>query len=45
MVEDEEIKRIVTAHSDDIQGAVDVLIDRANENGGRDNIAIVIVKL
>ena len=45
MVEDEEIKRVVAAHEDDIQGAVEELIEQANSNGGRDNIAIVIVRM
>jgi len=45
MLDDEEMKRIVTAWQDEIQKAADALIERANENGGRDNIAVVLVKL
>ena len=45
MVEDEEIRRIVRAYPNDIRRAAQELVDRANENGGRDNIAIVLIQL
>lgn len=45
MVEDEEIRRIVKKHPDDIAMAAHELIDRANDNGGKDNIAVVLVKI
>ena len=43
MVEDYEIKTIVQS-SDDIESAVHRLIDQANENGGKDNISVVLVE-
>lgn len=45
MIDDMEIERIVTEHSDDLETIAKTLVDKANENGGRDNISIVIVKL
>ena len=45
MGEDEEIRRIVRAYPNDIRRAAQELVDRANENGGRDNIAIVLIQL
>lgn len=44
MLEDDEIMRIVK-NSPDIEEAAAVLIDRANANGGKDNISVVIVEL
>lgn len=43
MVEDEEIFRIVHSRRD-VVDAVERLIARANENGGRDNIGVVIAE-
>ncbi len=43
MMEDEEMFRIVE-NSRDIVEAVERLIERANENGGRDNIGVIIAK-
>ena len=43
MVEDEDISRIVS-ESDSLQSAVETLIDSANEQGGKDNISVVLVK-
>ena len=43
MVEDEEIFHIVEG-SRDIVEAVERLVDKANENGGNDNIGVVIAK-
>ena len=43
MVEDETIKEIITGSSD-IQDAVHKLIKTANDNGGKDNIAVVLVE-
>ena len=45
MLGDAEILEIVKDCNDDIEAAGKRLIDKANENGGKDNIAIVIVKL
>ncbi|MCQ2493385.1 MAG: Stp1/IreP family PP2C-type Ser/Thr phosphatase [Lachnospiraceae bacterium] len=43
MVTDEEIAKIVV-QSEDVSEAVKTLIEKANENGGRDNISAVLVK-
>ncbi len=42
MVEDEEI-RFILADEPDVAGGAQALIERANDNGGRDNIAVVII--
>lgn len=43
MVEDEEIFRIVKSGRDVVETAKE-LVDKANENGGKDNIGIVIIE-
>ena len=43
MVEDQEI-RMVMEREDDVAGQVSALINAANENGGKDNIAVIVVK-
>ena len=43
MVEDEEIHRIVMGARDVVE-AVERLIERANSNGGRDNIGVVVLE-
>ncbi len=45
MMEDKDIKDIVREYADDLEMAAETLVKRANENGGKDNISIVIVKL
>lgn len=42
---DEEIREIVHAESKDIKGACTKLIERANGNGGPDNITVVLAKV
>lgn len=44
MVEDEDIEYIVK-HSKSLQDAGDSLVARANENGGSDNITVVLAKV
>jgi protein phosphatase len=44
MVRDEQLAEILRAESHP-QAACDKLIQAANENGGEDNIAVIIVKL
>ena len=44
MLEDAEILSIVRNNSD-IEDAARMLIDRANEYGGTDNISVIIVEL
>lgn len=43
MVEDDEMLRIVKSQRD-IAGKAEALVDEANANGGRDNIAVVVVE-
>lgn len=44
MLDDEEIKVIVKQYSDNLVSAARHLIDKANQLGGKDNIAIIIIK-
>lgn len=43
MIEDYEIRKII-AGSDNLEDAVNSLINQANENGGKDNISVVLVE-
>ncbi|MCR5778636.1 MAG: Stp1/IreP family PP2C-type Ser/Thr phosphatase [Lachnospiraceae bacterium] len=43
MVEDQEI-RMIMEREDDVAGQVSALINEANENGGKDNIAVIVIK-
>ena len=45
MVEDEEIRHIVMRHANNPQDALHMLIKRANECGGKDNISVIIICL
>lgn len=45
MLDDEEMKYILNHYFDDIDKAAKELVKRANENGGKDNISIVLVKV
>jgi protein phosphatase len=44
MLEDQELYQIVHQHKEDLKKAVEVLLQRANECGGKDNIAVVLVQ-
>ena len=44
MITDEEIERIMKDHEHDLQAAADALIHAANDNGGDDNITVVLVR-
>ena len=44
MVEDEEIEYII-GHRTSLEGAVDALIEKANYNGGSDNITAILVEI
>lgn len=44
MVEDEEIEQVLMSELP-VEGKIRHLLDRANENGGKDNIAVVIIEL
>jgi protein phosphatase len=45
MLDDQDIIKIVKDNSDDLEKASRILVEKANENGGKDNISIVFVKL
>lgn len=45
MLDDNEIMKIIKECPDDLQSAANSLVKRANENGGNDNISIIIVSL
>ena len=45
MSTDEEIKSIMTEHQDDLEVCCNALIESANDNGGNDNITVVLVKV
>lgn len=45
MVENKEIFDIIKNHPSDEQGACEELIEKANQNGGKDNISVIIVSL
>ncbi len=45
MVEDDEIFHTVMKYADKPQEAVTKLVNKANENGGKDNISIIIISL
>ena len=42
MIEDDEIKRIVLSQRDIVERA-EKLVETANENGGKDNITVVLI--
>ena len=43
MVEDQDIRMIIDGESD-VAGMVYALIKAANENGGRDNIGVIVIE-
>jgi len=45
MMTDDEIFAIVTAAGDDMEKATKALVERANANGGEDNVTVVVVML
>lgn len=44
MLEDEAIERIIK-ENDNLESAAQTLVDCANKNGGKDNIAVIIIKV
>jgi serine/threonine protein phosphatase PrpC len=44
MLSDRKIEEVVHNNKDDLEGAVEKLIDEANQRGGKDNISVVLVK-
>lgn len=45
MLEDEMIEKIIRENSTHLETAAETLVNCANQNGGKDNIAIVIIKV
>lgn len=43
-VSDDEIQSILTSHAGDLKAAASKLIERANANGGPDNVTVVVTK-
>ena len=44
MVEDSEIQRIVMEQKENLEQAVHDLVEIANENGGKDNISVILIR-
>jgi protein phosphatase len=44
MVEDDAILRTVLQHADDLPAGCRALVDQANENGGLDNVTVVLIR-
>ena len=44
MVEESEILKL-TSEYDEVEDIADKLVDMANENGGKDNITLVLLKI
>lgn len=45
MLNDETIEQVIRENADDPQTAAKTLVKQANENGGKDNITVIIVKV
>lgn len=45
MLDDDKMFEIVTNNSHDLKKAASMLVDQANENGGKDNIAVIMIEL
>jgi protein phosphatase len=45
MLDDEAIVRTILNHENDVEQAAKALVCRANENGGEDNITVILVKV
>ena len=44
MVEDEEIRLTIKENADNLEEAAKKLIQQANDNGGNDNVSVILVK-
>jgi protein phosphatase len=44
MVTDEQVREVL-ASNDNVESAVKILIDKANDAGGRDNTTVVVVRV
>ena len=45
MITNEQILKIVLENKDDLEEAVKMLVDTANENGGKDNISVILARV
>lgn len=45
MVSDADILRIITEHRPNLEKAADALVNQANQNGGSDNISVILVAM
>lgn len=45
MLKDDEIRDICVKERDDLEGCVEKLIDAANDNGGNDNVTIIVIQV
>lgn len=45
MVDEEDIAMAISSQADDVEACADHLVDLANDNGGRDNITVVLVRI
>lgn len=45
MLDDEEIAEILHETGDNLSFAAERLVDRANDNGGRDNVSVILVRV
>jgi protein phosphatase len=45
MMTDDVIRELIIANHGDVQAAAQALIERANANGGEDNVTVVVLKV
>jgi serine/threonine protein phosphatase PrpC len=45
MMSDEDIRDLVVSHQSDLDAASKALVDRANANGGEDNVTVVLLRV
>ena len=45
MLNDETIEQIIRENADNPQSATETLVKQANQQGGKDNIAVIIAKV
>ena len=45
MVGDERIRQIIRDAGPDVEAAAKALVSQANQNGGEDNITVVVVRI
>ena len=45
MVDDEEIRLTLSKYSANLEGAAEEMVQLANQNGGKDNISVILIKI